>query len=305
MSVWEAIKFVTSGLTLVAFVAAVASWLLKSRQDSLGQLIKLANKKDLPGILDTYLRGAKIETTGLSPEGKERVALETIYALSKRYRQNTLVISFIAMLVAAVAGLSILRGNELHPPKQTDLFRMIIGIVMLEENEDHHHFMTAKMSITNSGSNALLVNATRLGVLATSMANGSVITKWFELMTGKQLPSGAIVPLELVNTEVSQWEQGGVPVSTPPSLITHYFKFMVQVQVTDGKSGKTSLLDIDMPRPVSMNCLDHHACIAVFELNVPGRRASHETCTALPAQTGFELKCEVQEESEVAGPGGE
>jgi hypothetical protein len=298
MSVWEAIKFVTSGLTLVAFVAAAASWLLKSRQDSVGQLIKLANKKDLPSILDTYLRGAKIETTGLSPEGKERVALETIYALSQRYRQNTLVIGFIAMLVAAVAGLSILRGNEPHPPKQTDLFRMIIDIVMLEENEDHHQSMTAKMSITNSGSNALLVNFTRLGVLAT-VANGSVITKWFELMTDEQLPSGAIVPLGLENTEVSQWEQGAVPASTPPSLNTNSFDFMVQVKVTDGKSGKTTLLDIDMPRPLRMNC--YHSCIAVFELNVPGRRASHETCTALPAQTGFELKCEVQEEREVAG----
>ena len=153
------------------------------------------------------------------------------------------------------------------------------------------------MSITNSGSNALLVNFTRLGVLATSLANGSVTTKWFELMAGKQLPSGAIVPLELEDKDVSQWEQGGVRVSTPPSLITHYFRFMVQVQVTDGKSGKTSFLDIDMPQPRPMNCLAHHPCIAVFELNVPGRRASHETCTALPAQTGFELKCEVQEES--------
>jgi hypothetical protein len=209
------------------------------------------------------------------------------------------------MLVAAVAGLSILRGNEPHPPKQTDLFRMIIGTVLLEENEDHHYSMIAKMSITNNGSNTLLVNYTKLGVLATSMANGSVITKWFDLMTGKQLPSGAIVPLELENTEVSQWEQGGVPVSTLPSVITHYFKFMVQVQVTDGKTGKTSLLDIDMPRPVPMNCLGHRPCIAVFELNVPCRRASHETCTALPAQSGFELKCEVQEETDAAGPGGE
>jgi hypothetical protein len=177
---WEAIKFVTSGLTPVAFVAAAASWLLKSRQDSVGQLIKLANKKDLPGILDTYFRGAKIETTGLSPEGKERVALETIYALSKRYRQNTLVIGFIATLVAAVAGLSVLRGSEVHPPKQTDFFRLIVGSVMLEENEDHHYSMTAKMSITNNGVDALLVNSARLGVLATSMANGIVINKWFE-----------------------------------------------------------------------------------------------------------------------------
>ena len=38
--------------------------------------------------------------------------------------------------------------------------------------------------------------------------------------------------------------------------------------MTNGKSGKTSLLDIDMPRPVSMNCLNRNFCIAVFELNV-------------------------------------
>ena len=55
---WEAIKFVTSGLTYLLLLwppPRVGS--LKSRQDSrLGSLIKLANKKDLPGILDTYLR---------------------------------------------------------------------------------------------------------------------------------------------------------------------------------------------------------------------------------------------------------
>lgn len=307
MSVWGAIQYVTSGLTLVAFVAAAVSWLLKSRQDSVGDLIRRANKNDLPGILDTYLRGAKIDTGGLSAEGKERVALASIAELSARYRQNTRVISIIAILVAAIAALSIVlaawtKSSKAGPfasgaSAATNVapFRTVIGVINLEEVEDRHESLTARLSIANSGSDALLVNYARLGVFATSMRDGSTITKWFDLLRDKQLSPNAIEPLKVETIELNDWKLIN---TTPmlPSFGTHFFKFMVQVEVTDAKSGKTSTLDIDMPRAMNMNCLNHRPCIAVFDLNVPAGNTSRKNCTANPTGGNFTLDCNIQEQ---------
>jgi hypothetical protein len=309
MPAWGAIQYVTSGLTLVAFVAAAVSWLLKSRQDSVAALIKRAAKSDLPGILDTYLRGAKIDTAGLSPDGKERIALASIGELSARYRQNTRIISTIAILVAAIASLSIVLAAWTKTSAKTDSavpgrsttasvapFRTVIEVINLEEMEDRHESVNARLSVANTGPNALLVNYARLGVFATSMSDGSTITKWFDLLTDKQLPQNAIEPMKVEASEVSDWQLMGNTSSILPSFRTYFFKFMVQVEVTDGKSGKTSALDIDMPRAMSMNCLNHRACISVYDLNLLAGNSPRKSCTAIPAGSSFTLDCNIQEQ---------
>jgi hypothetical protein len=57
--VWEAIAYVSSGITLVAFIAALIGWSIKSKSEEHERLIRTAKESDR-GKLESHLCSARL-----------------------------------------------------------------------------------------------------------------------------------------------------------------------------------------------------------------------------------------------------
>ena len=112
---WTSIQYVTSGLTLVAFIVAAGVWLLKARLDARERLIKAADNQRQADLVGRALEFFKVETEGLTKQQRYEIAIAQIHARSKRYTQSALAICFVAILLAAVTGLAIAKGSSVEP----------------------------------------------------------------------------------------------------------------------------------------------------------------------------------------------
>lgn len=100
---WEAISYVSSGLTLVAFIVAVAAWLYKSQSEVRGQLIREAAENRRAELVQNALEIFHVETSGLTKEQQSRIALEQIAARTKRFRTVAIVVCFLALVAGGVS----------------------------------------------------------------------------------------------------------------------------------------------------------------------------------------------------------
>jgi hypothetical protein len=112
---WEAIQYVSTGLTLVAFLAAVGAWVYKARVDAREKLIATANADQRTELVARTLEYFDVDTSGLTKDQKYDLALTQIHARSQRYQQTAVVVCFIALVLALLAGFAISRGNTPTP----------------------------------------------------------------------------------------------------------------------------------------------------------------------------------------------
>ena len=73
---WEAIQYVTSGLTLVAFVAAVVAWIGKSAIRRQENLIKSAKLEDRGRLVEMALEGFQVSTSDLTGDQKFQLLMK-------------------------------------------------------------------------------------------------------------------------------------------------------------------------------------------------------------------------------------
>lgn len=100
---WEAISYVSSGVSLVAFIVAVSVWVLKSRIESRERLIKQAPADDRSDLVKNALEFFHVEAAGLTKEHQYKIALEQIRARMQRFRIVSIVVCFIALVAGGVA----------------------------------------------------------------------------------------------------------------------------------------------------------------------------------------------------------
>jgi hypothetical protein len=115
---WNAIQYVTGGLTLVAFIVGVAAWYYRSQIEAKGRLVEAAREKDRPEVARDVLEFFHIDTGRLTREQQFILALEQIKARSRRYGQGAVVFSFATVLLAILAGYAIYQSHR-PPPIQT------------------------------------------------------------------------------------------------------------------------------------------------------------------------------------------
>jgi hypothetical protein len=101
--VWETIQHVTTGLSLVAFLVAVISGAYQSQSQKNERLIKSAPEAERAKLVANALEFFNIETSGLSPEQKYKLALEQIHAKAQRFRTTAIVVCFFGLVLGAVA----------------------------------------------------------------------------------------------------------------------------------------------------------------------------------------------------------
>lgn len=100
---WQAIAYVSSGLSLVAFLAAVAAWSFKIKSDERARLILTASESDRASLIRDALEFFHVETSGLTKEQQFKIALEQIRARAERFRWSAGVICFFAVVAAGTA----------------------------------------------------------------------------------------------------------------------------------------------------------------------------------------------------------
>src|SRR5271157_648415 len=109
---WETISYVSSGLTLAAFLAAVAAWKYRSLIVRKESLVLSAPEKERPALVERVLESLHVDTAGLTKQQKYELVLPQIRAKAERWRIGASVITLLAFLAAAVAALAIWRNAE-------------------------------------------------------------------------------------------------------------------------------------------------------------------------------------------------
>lgn len=96
MEVWKAITYVTSPLTLVAFLAAVVAWVYVTQLKRIENLIGSAKESDRKVLLEGVLDVLKVDTNKLPQTRRYDLAVQMLHG-----RTLKLKLTFIAFLVAA------------------------------------------------------------------------------------------------------------------------------------------------------------------------------------------------------------
>jgi hypothetical protein len=110
---WEAITYVTSGVTLAAFLAASAAWVYRNKLLQQERLIRTALESDRAALVSRALEFFAINTEKLTREQQFELALKQIHARASRFRITAIVVTIIALLAVSVALLAIyLRHKE-------------------------------------------------------------------------------------------------------------------------------------------------------------------------------------------------
>src|SRR5918911_1154592 len=117
MNAWEAIKYVSSGITLVAFIIAIAAWIYRTKILERERTIRLAPENERRVLVERTLEFFSIDTAGLSRQQKYNLAIKQIQARAARFRLVAFVIIIIAFLTTGVSIFAIWRVPESPKPK--------------------------------------------------------------------------------------------------------------------------------------------------------------------------------------------
>lgn len=127
---WNAIAYVSSGVTLTAFVIATVAWFLKHRAQQQERLIKAANTKDRAALIRNALEFFHVDATELSPSQQYKLAVEQVHARAARFKTTAIVICVLAVLAAAVSIYALARSTRGSTPQDFPAMRSSFGITM-------------------------------------------------------------------------------------------------------------------------------------------------------------------------------
>lgn len=107
LDMWNAISYVTSGLALVAFLAAVTAWSYRSKTQERERLIRSAKESDRGELVRNALEFFNIDAAGLTKEQQFKLALEQIQARGRRFMISATVVCFLAVVAVVIAAYAI------------------------------------------------------------------------------------------------------------------------------------------------------------------------------------------------------
>src|SRR5882724_5918626 len=101
---WEAIQYVSSGLTLVAFFAAIAAATYRLRLRREEELIKSAPEKQRAELIQTALEFFRIDSSKLTKQQQYDLALRQVRERARRFQTSAIVICFgcVVFLLATI-----------------------------------------------------------------------------------------------------------------------------------------------------------------------------------------------------------
>jgi hypothetical protein len=99
---WKAITYIGSGLSLAAFIAAVAASILRQKILERERLIRLAPETERAELVEKTLEFFSVDTATLTRSQKYDLAIHQIRAKALRFRTSAVVIIVLAFLAAGV-----------------------------------------------------------------------------------------------------------------------------------------------------------------------------------------------------------
>jgi Flp pilus assembly protein TadB len=114
---WEAIAYVSSGFTLAAFATAAIAWVVKTKSEEKERLISAAEDETKARLVESALEFFHIDTRYLTKQHQYQVAIEQINARANRFKILSILIAFLALVSASLAGYSISVINQVDSNK--------------------------------------------------------------------------------------------------------------------------------------------------------------------------------------------
>lgn len=108
---WEAIRSVTTGLALVAFIWAGVVLILRLRIRREERLIRTAPEQQRPELVKQALESRHVDPENLTKSAQFSVLMERMRMESERFRIRAIVTCVLACLFAAVAAYAISKVN--------------------------------------------------------------------------------------------------------------------------------------------------------------------------------------------------
>ncbi|QDT50506.1 hypothetical protein Pan258_45850 [Symmachiella dynata] len=109
---WTAISYVSSGVTLVAFLGAVGAWLYRRKMIQLEKLIGSAPEADRGQLVANALEVFHVDSSGLTKAQQYQLALEQIRGRQVRFQVVAFLIIVLAIIAASVTVYGIANGQE-------------------------------------------------------------------------------------------------------------------------------------------------------------------------------------------------
>ena len=136
---WEAIAYVSSGLTLTAFLAAVAAWIYKHRSEEKERLLRTAPQSKRAKLVEQALESFHVDTSGLTKKQQYDLAVQQIQARAQRFRWTAIVIVVLVLIAATVAAYAIDRiaapRLETQPKQTQPQTQTLSGSIHNETND--------------------------------------------------------------------------------------------------------------------------------------------------------------------------
>lgn len=117
---WKAIAYVSSGVTLVAFIIAVAASIYRNQILKTERVIRLAPEDARAGLVERALEFFSVDTGGLTRNQKYDLAIKQIHARATRFRTTATVVVMITFLAASVTTFAIWRESLTAVTPQKD-----------------------------------------------------------------------------------------------------------------------------------------------------------------------------------------
>lgn len=111
---WEAISYVGTGLTLVAFLAAIVATVFKNRSLKQERLIKTVPENERAQLVRDALEFFHVDTAQLTKQQQYQVAIEQIKNRSNRHKVNSLLIMGITIVFALLSVFAIYKTSEIN-----------------------------------------------------------------------------------------------------------------------------------------------------------------------------------------------
>ena len=138
-TMWEAIAYVSSGLTLTAFLAAVAAWVYKNKSEEKERLLQTAPQSQRAKLVEQALESFHVDTSSLTKQQQYDLAVQQIQARAQRFRWTAIVVVLLVLIAATIAAYAINRiaaPNPKSPPEQTQpLAQTLSGSIHNETND--------------------------------------------------------------------------------------------------------------------------------------------------------------------------
>ena len=109
---WEAIKYVSSGLTLCAFIIAVVSAYLKQQNQEQRKRIEAAPAEDRALLVAKTLEGFHVDTADLSRQQQFEIVMVQIKGRNERYRLLATVVIVLALIGAGLSAYAIAEDKK-------------------------------------------------------------------------------------------------------------------------------------------------------------------------------------------------